>query len=71
MRRIAANAARIPPRWPPTVSATRILPALLTASGVTLLAAGLLTYTTPVAAETRPVGQRPTDGHAPRRPRRP
>lgn len=30
---------------------TRLLPALLTASGVTLLAAGLLTYTTPVAAE--------------------
>jgi hypothetical protein len=29
----------------------RLLPALLTASGVTLLAAGLLTYTTPVAAE--------------------
>ena len=33
---------------------TRILPALLTASGVTLLAAGLLSYTTPVAAETPP-----------------
>ncbi len=33
---------------------TRILPALLTASGVTLLAAGLLSYTTPVAAETQP-----------------
>ena len=30
---------------------TRLLPALLTASGVTLLAAGLLSYTTPVAAE--------------------
>jgi hypothetical protein len=30
---------------------TRLLPALLTATGVTLLAAGLLTYTTPVAAE--------------------
>jgi hypothetical protein len=30
---------------------TRLLPALLTAAGVTLLAAGLLTYTTPVAAE--------------------
>lgn len=29
---------------------TRFLPALLTATGVTLLAAGLLTYTTPVAA---------------------
>lgn len=33
---------------------TRLLPALLTATGVTLLAAGLLTYTTPVAAETPP-----------------
>ena len=33
---------------------TRILPALLTASGVTLLAAGLLTYTTPVTAEPAP-----------------
>ncbi|HYH92721.1 MAG TPA: sortase [Candidatus Saccharimonadales bacterium] len=30
---------------------TRLLPALLTAFGVTLLAAGLLSYTTPVAAE--------------------
>lgn len=30
---------------------TRLLPALLTAGGVTMLAAGLLTYTTPVAAE--------------------
>jgi len=30
---------------------TRVLPALLTAAGVTLLAAGLLTYTVPVAAE--------------------
>ena len=30
---------------------SRLLPALLTALGVTLLAAGLLTYTTPVAAE--------------------
>lgn len=30
---------------------TRLLPALLTAAGVTMLAAGLLTYTTPVAAE--------------------
>ena len=29
----------------------RLLPALLTASGVTLLAAGLMTYTTPVVAE--------------------
>lgn len=33
---------------------TRLLPALLTATGVTLLAAGLLSYTTPVQAETRP-----------------
>lgn len=33
---------------------TRFLPALLTATGVTLLAAGLLTYTTPVVAETVP-----------------
>lgn len=36
---------------------TRVLPALLTASGVTLLAAGLLSYIPPVAAEpalTRP-----------------
>lgn len=31
---------------------TRLLPALLTATGVTLLAAGLFTYTTPVDAET-------------------
>jgi hypothetical protein len=30
---------------------TRLLPAMLTAGGVTLLAAGLLTYTVPVAAE--------------------
>jgi len=30
---------------------TRIFPALLTAAGVTMLAAGLLSYTTPVAAE--------------------
>jgi sortase (surface protein transpeptidase) len=34
---------------------TRILPALLTAFGVTLLAAGLLSYTTPVAAGPGPV----------------
>lgn len=33
---------------------TRILPALLTAAGVTMLAAGLLTYTTPVSAVTSP-----------------
>lgn len=32
----------------------RLLPALLTAGGVTLLAAGLLTYTVPVAAEPAP-----------------
>ncbi|MEO5884894.1 MAG: hypothetical protein ABIQ58_05195 [Candidatus Limnocylindrales bacterium] len=35
---------------------TRLLPALLTASGITLLAAGLLTYTQPVAAEPAPTG---------------
>ncbi|MEX2184672.1 MAG: sortase [Chloroflexota bacterium] len=33
---------------------TRFVPALLTATGVTLLAAGLLTYTTPVVAESPP-----------------
>jgi hypothetical protein len=33
---------------------TRLLPAVLTAGGVTLLAAGLLTYTVPVAAEPAP-----------------
>ena len=33
---------------------TRVLPALLTASGVTLLAAGLLSYIPPVAAEPAP-----------------
>lgn len=33
---------------------TRFVPAVLTATGVTLLAAGLLTYTTPVVAETVP-----------------
>jgi hypothetical protein len=33
---------------------TRFVPALLTALGVTLLAAGLLNYTTPVTAETLP-----------------
>ena len=33
---------------------TRVLPALLTASGVTLLAAGLLSYIQPVAAEPAP-----------------
>jgi len=33
---------------------TRLLPALLTAGGVTMLAAGLLTYTVPVAAEPAP-----------------
>src|SRR6187200_564274 len=44
----------------------RILPALLTASGVTLLAAGLLSYTTPVAAETAPsASARPTATAAP------
>ena len=43
---------------------TRLLPALLTASGVTLLAAGLLTYTTPVAAEPAP-SSRPTAAATP------
>ena len=44
----------------------RILPALLTASGVTLLAAGLLSYTTPVAAEPAPsASARPTATAAP------
>lgn len=33
---------------------SRLLPAVLTAAGVTLLAAGLLTYTAPVAAEPVP-----------------
>ena len=33
---------------------TRLLPSVLTAAGVTLLAAGLLTYTVPVAAEPAP-----------------
>lgn len=33
---------------------TRLLPALLSAFGVTLLAAGLMTYTVPVAAEPAP-----------------
>jgi hypothetical protein len=40
---------------------TRLLPAVLTAGGVTLLAAGLLTYTVPVAAEPVPTpSARPT-----------
>ena len=40
---------------------TRFLPALLTATGVTLLAAGLLTYTTPVTAtDPGPSSPRPT-----------
>src|SRR3989337_1054829 len=40
---------------------TRLLPAVLTAGGVTLLAAGLLTYTVPVAAEpVRTPSPRPT-----------
>ena len=54
--------ARIPPPWP-TLGAvrTRLLPALLTALGVTLLAAGLLTYTTPVTAGPGPSrGDRPS-----------
>ena len=33
---------------------TRVLPALLTAAGVALLASGLLTYATPVVAESQP-----------------
>lgn len=41
----------------------RILPALLTAVGVALLAAGLLSYTTPVAAG--PVGSPPATSGAP------
>jgi hypothetical protein len=41
---------------------TRLLPAILTSGGVTLLAAGLLTYTVPVAAEpVRTPSPRPTD----------
>lgn len=40
---------------------TRLLPAVLTAGGVTMLAAGLLTYTVPVAAEPVPTpSRRPT-----------
>lgn len=39
---------------------TRFLPALLTASGVTLLAAGLLSYTQPVTAEPAPTPPRAT-----------
>ena len=41
---------------------TRFLPALLTASGVTLLAAGLLSYTQPVAAEPAPTPPPATAG---------
>ncbi len=40
---------------------TRFLPALLTAAGVTMLAAGLLTYTASMAAEPTP-SPRPTSG---------
>ena len=56
--------ATMPLRWParPSVRA-RVLPALLTALGVTLLAAGLLTYTVPVTAE-------PLADHQPGRERR-
>jgi hypothetical protein len=44
----------------------RLVPALLTASGVTLLAAGLLNYTTPVAAEPAPsASARPSPTPAP------
>jgi hypothetical protein len=39
---------------------TRILPALLTAVGVTILSAGLLTYTVPVQAEPEPQSPEPT-----------
>ena len=42
--------------WP-SASRTRFVPALLTALGVTLLAAGLLSYTTPVTAEAIADGQ--------------
>jgi len=48
---------------------SRVLPALLTATGVTLLAAGLLTYTVPVAAGPAPssaaVGATPTASPSP------
>ena len=46
---------------------TRLLPALLTAGGVTLLAAGLLTYTVPVAAEPVASPSPATDGRGDRR----
>jgi hypothetical protein len=41
---------------------TRLVPALLTAAGVALVAAGLLTYTVPVGAQ--PPSDAPTDGIA-------
>jgi sortase (surface protein transpeptidase) len=44
---------------------TRILPALLTAAGVTLLAAGLLTYTTPVEAGPAPSASSSTGAPSP------
>lgn len=48
---------------------TRVLPALLTASGVTLLAAGLLSYIPPVTAEPAPSGASatasPSSAHTP------
>jgi hypothetical protein len=45
---------------------TRFVPAILTASGVTLLAAGLLTYTEPVVAESAPsASPAPTTAVAP------
>ena len=39
---------------------TRVLPALLTAFGVTILSAGLLTYTVPVPAGSGDPGTGPT-----------
>ena len=51
---IGRATARMPIPWPTLGRSLRdrILPALLTAAGVTLLAAGLLTYTgSPVAAD--------------------
>jgi hypothetical protein len=46
---------------------TRFVPALLTALGVTLLAAGLLNYATPVTAETLPSAS-PIESRAPATP---
>jgi hypothetical protein len=44
---------------------TRIVPALLTAVGVTILSAGLLTYTVPVQAEPATPGPEPTSAAVP------